>query len=533
MSVLPVPHNAAAIQQAFNFNTNNFLLPVGDEHALDYDDLFAFLTDGGSSSGVAVSDRAPDSGDVVAQPALTERSPVLSHQLPPVPAQHRAEAPNPQPKKADTKANRDAVSKRVRGDANTSKNKQQNQVKELEALAAQKIADLERLVRENNELKYRQELLEKVVQLRDCQLRVLRGQHELPMPWCTAQNEACSQLAEAGPCQPAGSSGSSTSSGGCGSGRSVAAALRVPGAACLLTSPCVKLPPVDRERRERCRAGLKSKLGNVSHKGHFWPRLGGGARGGKAAAVCAAGCYPLPATQGAVEAAMRYPTQAPSYPIYLRFRSMGKLQLMEGWKHFLSEVATPLLALECNPADEAAAVQLRQLAAEATYLFKHTSFFAPDTFMMAQQTHLETEQVCSPDPAHWHAVLRTLELNPEQIRDLRAVFQLFSGIMRGILAERRDINAHLATGLHGPHASVQTAMEHLTVAPECEVFKSLQRNMRREKSAHLLLRGFLFGRTLSTLQFVKAAVYSYPWFPDATALTATVAESADADSSNA
>ncbi len=42
--------------------------------------------------------------------------------------------------------------------------------------------------------------------------------------------------------------------------------------------------------------------------------------------------------------------------------------------------------------------------------------------------------------------------------------------------------------------------------------------------AHLLLRGYLFGHTLSVMQFAKAAVYSYPCFPDATALLTVLAE---------
>ncbi len=42
----------------------------------------------------------------------------------------------------------------------------QNQLKELEALAAEKSQHLERLVQENNELKFRSHILEKVVQVR-------------------------------------------------------------------------------------------------------------------------------------------------------------------------------------------------------------------------------------------------------------------------------------------------------------------------------------------------------------------------------
>ncbi len=53
------------------------------------------------------------------------------------------------------------------------------------------------------------------------------------------------------------------------------------------------------------------------------------------------------------------------------------------------------------------------------------------------QTHLETYETVSPDAEHWRAVLRTLELSPQQQAELRGVHELFEGIMRGILAERQ------------------------------------------------------------------------------------------------
>lgn len=68
-----------------------------------------------------------------------------------------------------------------------------------------------------------------------------------------------------------------------------------------------------------------------------------------------------------------------------RFRSVTKTQLADGWKHFLSEVAVPLLALESNGQDEQAAIHIRQLSGEATYLMKHAGLLAPDTFMVVSQ----------------------------------------------------------------------------------------------------------------------------------------------------
>lgn len=68
-----------------------------------------------------------------------------------------------------------------------------------------------------------------------------------------------------------------------------------------------------------------------------------------------------------------------------RFRNLGKGQLIESWKNFLSDVAVPLLALETDPRDEAAAAQLAAAAAQAAYLIKGASLLAPDTLATAMQ----------------------------------------------------------------------------------------------------------------------------------------------------
>jgi hypothetical protein len=174
-------------------------------------------------------------------------------------------------------------------------------------------------------------------------------------------------------------------------------------------------------------------------------------------------------------------------------------------------------------------------------------------------------------PGHWAAVLQKLELTPQQVAELTSVYGVFRGVMDKLLAERRTINARLTQGLAaqeqkeaqraaaaaaaahagagpgqpntddgslmfkrqssssgisggGPGVSGGAVSHHqLEVPPEAEVLPALSRNLRKESAAHLLLRGFLFGRTLSILQAARVMVHSYPWFPNATALTATAA----------
>eukprot|EP00198_Chlamydomonas_reinhardtii_P005343 XP_001694679.1 predicted protein [Chlamydomonas reinhardtii] len=336
---------------------------------------------------------------------------------------------------------------------------QQNQLKELEALAAQKAEEVERLLRQNSELKFRHSILQKVVNMRDHQLKVMRGPGSgafggpgYTVPWGGANGAQQQQ-----PAAPSCSGASGTNGGVCGGG------------------------------------------GGGS----------GGAPGTPQNPAASDGCGTWAAGEAAGEVAGA---------------GAGPDGGCKSWKNFLSDVAVPLLALETDPRDEAAAAQLAAAAAQAAYLIKGASLLAPDTLATAMQIHLESEAPGAPEPGHWLPVVRTLELSPQQEAELRAVWGLYSGVMRAVVAERGGIMATLATGVHGSTQDIVRMMSQMTVSPECEVMQTLQRNMRREKSAHLLLRGYLYGHTLTTLQFVKASVYSYPWLPDATAIVAVVAE---------
>ncbi|KAG2450215.1 hypothetical protein HYH02_000316 [Chlamydomonas schloesseri] len=246
-------------------------------------------------------------------------------------------------------------------------------------------------------------------------------------------------------------------------------------------------------------------------------------------------------------------------------RAMGRQQLMDKHQAFLSELSAPLLALEDNPADEAAAHTLRALLARLSLLYRMVSVVAPDTMAAMLQTHMETRELSSAPPGHWAGVLQRLELTPQQVAEFTAVYGVFRGVMDKLLVERRAINARLTQGLAaqeqkeaqraaaaaagssaqstgggGPWSFARQssssgvsggsggcAVSHqhhqLEVPPEAEVLPALSRNLRKEGAAHLLLRGFMFGRSLSLLQAARVMVHSYPWFPNATALTATAA----------
>ncbi|KAG2454024.1 hypothetical protein HYH02_001065 [Chlamydomonas schloesseri] len=521
---------AAAPFEPFHFESNPFL-NEGGASAVDFADLFRLLKDDGGAGGLEHLGTAgngidiPQGSDGLADSPASSTAWVASPTpagapLPVAPGGDTASLVPPafapaagapsgrQAARSDTKAATDTA-KRSREAAQAPKSKQ-HQLKELEALAAQKQEEMERLLRTNSELKFRHAILERVVHMRDHQLKVMRGNATggavvgpgSTVPWAQPQSgtTSCSGGASGGVCSGGGVPGTpqdSAASDGCGN--SAVGAGAGAGAAA---------------GAEACTGAGMAQDGGCGAAGVAGNGNGSGSavelvRGRGCGTLLAPAAGPLPDAERE------------------RFRGLGKGMLVESWKNYLSDVAVPLLALESDPRDEAAAAALAQSAAQAAYLLKHASLLAPDTLAAAMQTHLETETSAAPEPSHWLPVVRTLELTPQQEAELRAVWGLYSGIMRAVVAERKGIMEKLATGLHGLSGSVQDIarmMSQMTVSAECEVMQTLQRNMRREKSAHLLLRGYLFAHTLSTLQFVKASVYSYPWLPDATAIVAVIAE---------
>ena len=117
-------------------------------------------------------------------------------------------------------------------------------------------------------------------------------------------------------------------------------------------------------------------------------------------------------------------------------------------------------------------------------------------------------------------MLKALRLTTEQALELSAVYDLFSSIMRGILTERQTINGQLSQGVH---ADQRVAPSQLEVSALGEVLPALERNMRQEGAAHLLVRGLVFGGLLSIVQVCRASVHSYPFFISATGLAAAAA----------
>ncbi|KXZ56843.1 hypothetical protein GPECTOR_1g760 [Gonium pectorale] len=213
-------------------------------------------------------------------------------------------------------------------------------------------------------------------------------------------------------------------------------------------------------------------------------------------------------------------------------RSIGKQQLLEAWKAWLPELSVLLLKLETQPDDEPAAERMRKLLAENAFLFRHASVLAPEammSFMQAGSTHMEAMQIAAPPPGYWQKVTKMLDLTAEQVMDLSAVYSIFNELMERVMAERRSLKAQMFQDSQAQAAGPWCPTPLPTVSPEqgtlkyFELLPALERNMRKESAAHLLVRGFVFGRTLSWLQFSRAAVHAYPFFPSATGIAAAAA----------
>ncbi|GIL74447.1 hypothetical protein Vretimale_2134 [Volvox reticuliferus] len=331
-------HTTESIQDTFHFDSNQFLIPDEGEGApLDYEDLFSMLNQPAAqgswgSSGIEHPIQSTGSEVVIASssvPQAASSPPLQSQQQ----QQHKQQV-----QRSVFKSSRDITFKRSR-DGGSGRSKQ-HQLKELEALAAKKNEDLERLMQENDELKFRSQILEKVVQMREYQLKVLRGPPQgRPQFW--------------GVLSTAGTQHYDAAAAGAAS--------------------------ADVGQEARCAtAGMMWQCPNAAAAA---PALCGNGipPASMAIKMASCGCL-LPCSEWSLSVEDRE-----------RFRSLGKAQLMEGWKHFLSEVSVPLLVFESNDEDERAAACIRELALEATHMFKHASLLAPDTVMVASQAGCESK----------------------------------------------------------------------------------------------------------------------------------------------
>lgn len=234
---------------------------------------------------------------------------------------------------------------------------------------------------------------------------------------------------------------------------------------------------------------------------------------------------------------------------------------------FLATVA-PYLAKGEQPSGEGAAAMAGLSASDAAALdavvrgfrssLKDFALSNPDAVNQFLATPLLDNAGRQAPDAHWAAVACAIQTTAAQREEVAGAYALFQQQLQDVLRERADLLQRIARLLPGRfdslplcesalpgHASSQRRPPHhaapLGAVPppgtaqqqgfpyaepagcsplECSVAleqlsEQLERNVRKEGAAHQLLRGIVFGHSLTTLQFACLALHSFPFPPDA------------------
>eukprot|EP00201_Polytomella_parva_P002697 CAMPEP_0175079974 /NCGR_PEP_ID=MMETSP0052_2-20121109/25200_1 /TAXON_ID=51329 ORGANISM="Polytomella parva, Strain SAG 63-3" /NCGR_SAMPLE_ID=MMETSP0052_2 /ASSEMBLY_ACC=CAM_ASM_000194 /LENGTH=201 /DNA_ID=CAMNT_0016350523 /DNA_START=1723 /DNA_END=2325 /DNA_ORIENTATION=- len=192
------------------------------------------------------------------------------------------------------------------------------------------------------------------------------------------------------------------------------------------------------------------------------------------------------------------------------------------WKAFLNEASVCLQALESNPDDVEAAKRLGTLVIHSAYEFRNTFLLAPHTLRCIMCVQMETgegkqeeekgkkeEKIASPE--FWKAVARKVGFTPDQEAGLLCLYGLYDKAMKKLLDERRQLQQDLEQGMQIA-LDGNKRLQQRELHPECATLRRLSKNLQRELNLHEMMRGYLYGRMLTLLQYSKVAVHSYPYF---------------------
>ncbi|KAG2451894.1 hypothetical protein HYH02_003669 [Chlamydomonas schloesseri] len=251
------------------------------------------------------------------------------------------------------------------------------------------------------------------------------------------------------------------------------------------------------------------------------------------------------------------------------FRSMKKEQVIPQYKAFLTEVSAALLhcTYPCCDSDNPIVQKVTAAVERMGVLLKHLVLLNSPVMRQLLSLNLETGQPASPPTGHWDVVVASLQLTPQQAADIAAVYELYRGLIAKVYEERRLILTALghtpspggsglgcsmdgsATSTFLQQLQMQAAgamgvgggagrplvggdaregIERTGLAADMELIDKLSANMDKEHSARTLLCCFFFGKVLAPPQFAKVAVYSYPYFPDSLAVATAVARASGA-----
>lgn len=191
------------------------------------------------------------------------------------------------------------------------------------------------------------------------------------------------------------------------------------------------------------------------------------------------------------------------------------------WKSLVRQMAALLVQGDTGDPANAAVLeqQLVSIAQSAGEMCLRTAVTNPEAMHRLQARSLEPGSAYMqefPDDKTWQNVLDSLALSPSQVDQLQRLWAQHLERLNQNLRARADITSRLqqadasqpAPDGGPPSATAGKAQRELAMA-------ELHVNMQGEREGSLAFVAAFFKEVLTPKQFAKAAVHSYPFFPNA------------------
>lgn len=197
------------------------------------------------------------------------------------------------------------------------------------------------------------------------------------------------------------------------------------------------------------------------------------------------------------------------------------------WKDYLKQLSSWVVRAETANPDPEVVRRVEEIITEAGTMCTKVAILNPMCIKKLVSCNLEDASSASAAPDHWATVLGALAMTETQKKEALAARQVFLGKLKEVVEERQRINGQLQSSVpEGPSVDPQGGGNNKTTAISLEAhdaLSALKENLRREHNIHWEFNAGLFGKVMTKLQVAKAAVHSYPFYPDALGIANIIA----------
>lgn len=187
------------------------------------------------------------------------------------------------------------------------------------------------------------------------------------------------------------------------------------------------------------------------------------------------------------------------------FRAMTPEQFRELWATFVRDAGSILMEAEVADPDPRVIQRLSELVTGMMHVIMQLSLLNPLVIYTLQCLNIERNEPEQGRHGHWRQVVGQLGLAEQQRKDIHMTYQLYADRLAQVLCERTEIS----TMMHG--SDVPHDGNFISRAQQYVLVERLTSSLVKEHAVRGILMTLL--KLLTTLQFAKLAVFSWPYFP--------------------